>query len=82
MQLELPLLPTATNNYDLKIYDTLVSKNRLTKYQAQFVLEHVSPIEISRTLHDIQLQVINGKINNVGAYTVSVFRQRFNLTDL
>ena len=35
--------------------------------------------EIHKTTYDIQIDVLNNKVGNVGAYTAKVFDKKYNL---
>lgn len=80
IQLELPLLPRETNINTLNQYDELITKYKLTPHQATTIIEHIPYKEINKTFHEITLQIINNKVNNIGAYTLSVFKNKFNLS--
>lgn len=80
IQLELPLLPRETNINTLNQYDELITKYKLTPHQATTIIEHIPYKEINKTFHEITLQIINNKVNNIGAYTLSIFKNKFNLS--
>jgi plasmid replication initiation protein len=78
-QLELPLLPKETTPKQLEIYDQLINKFRLTKSQATTILENVAPQEINKTFYDLNIQLNNHKVENIGGYTLTIFKNKFNL---
>jgi plasmid replication initiation protein len=58
---------------NLPLFTRLTTQFSLRKDQASKVLDNFSPVEINKTLYDIQLKVINREISNIGAYTVKTF---------
>jgi plasmid replication initiation protein len=79
IQYELPLLPRETTPQQLDIYDQLINKFRLTKAQATTIIEHVQPSEINKTFYDLNIQLSNHKVDNIGGYTLTIFKNKFKL---
>jgi plasmid replication initiation protein len=79
IQLELPLLPRETNINTLNQFSELTTKYKLTHHQATTVIENISYREINIVFHEVSLQMSNNKVANIGAYTLAIFRNKFNL---
>lgn len=79
IQLELPLLPRDTNINTLNQFSELTTKYKLTHHQATTVIENISYREINIVFHEVSLQISNNKVANIGAYTLAIFRNKFNL---
>ena len=79
IQLELPLLPRDTNINTLNQFSELTTKYKLTHHQATTVIENISYREINIVFHEVSLQMSNNKVANIGAYTLAIFRNKFNL---
>lgn len=79
IQLELPLLPRETNINTLNQFNELTTKYKLTHHQATTVIENISPREINKVFHEVSVQMSNNKVSNIGAYTLAIFRNKFNL---
>lgn len=60
-------------------YKKLVEKYKLSTWQAKNILQNVPLEEIHKTTYDIQLEVLNNKVRNVGAYTAKVFDEKYSL---
>jgi plasmid replication initiation protein len=69
-------LPSAI---DLELYQRMVEKFRLSKVQTTKIMDNVSTKEIKMTLRDIQMNVNDGKVHNVGAYTFRTFSQKYQI---
>ena len=61
------------------LHKRLVSNFKLSDWQATDIIVHVPEQEIRKTLHEIQLQVINHRIQNMGGYTAKIFDGKYNL---
>lgn len=61
------------------LHQRLVSYFKLSDWQATDIIVHVPEQEIRKTLHEIQLQVINHRIQNMGGYTAKLFDSKYNL---
>lgn len=61
------------------LHKRLVSYFKLSDWQATAIIVHVPEQEIRKTLHEIQLQVINHRIQNMGGYTAKLFDSKYNL---
>lgn len=61
------------------LHKRLVSNFKLSDWQATDIIVHVPEQEIRKTLHEIQLQVINHRIQNMGGYTAKLFDSKYNL---
>ena len=57
----------------------LVEKYKLSSWQAQKIIKEVPEKEIHKTIYDIQIDVLNNKVSNVGGYTAKVFDKKYNL---
>ena len=57
----------------------LIEKYKLSAWQAQRIVSEVAVEEIHKTTYEIQLEVLNHKVRNVGGYTAKVFDQKYNL---
>ena len=79
IQLELPLLPRDTNINTLNQFSELTTKYKLTHHQATTIIENISYREINIVFHEVSLQMSNNKVANIGAYTLAIFRNKFNL---
>jgi plasmid replication initiation protein len=79
IQLELPLLPRDTNINTLNQFNELTTKYKLTHHQATTIIENISYREINIVFHEVSLQMSNNKVANIGAYTLAIFRNKFNL---
>lgn len=79
VQLELPLLPRDTNVNTLNQFGDLTTKYKLTHHQATTIIENVAYKEINKIFHEISIQISNNKVDNIGAYTLAIFRNKFNL---
>lgn len=78
-QLELALLPPSIDVETVQVYDQLINEYRLTKTQATLIIEHLPVREIRKTFYDISIQKVNNKIDNIGGYTLAIFRNKFKL---
>lgn len=79
VQLELPLLPRDTNINTLNQFSELTTKYKLTHHQATTIIENIAYKEINKIFHEISLQISNNKVDNIGAYTLAIFRNKFNI---
>jgi plasmid replication initiation protein len=79
VQLKMDLLPPTLDVEALTVFDQLIKEYRLTRAQATIIVEHIPPQEIKKTFHDITLQKVNNKIDNIGGYTLAIFRNKFKL---
>jgi plasmid replication initiation protein len=61
------------------IYEKLTNKYKLSPWQAKSIIKGVPLDEINKTVYDIQLEVINNKVRNLGGYTAKVFDKKYNL---
>ena len=57
----------------------LTKQYKLSPWQAQIVVRQVSNKEIRKTLHEIQVTILDRKVRTVGAYTATVFSKKYNL---
>ncbi len=57
----------------------MIDSFHLSAKQAKKVAKSVEKQALNKTLHAIQLQKINGKIQNLGGYTRKVLNEKFNL---
>ena len=57
----------------------LTKQYKLSPWQAQIVVRQVSTKEIRKTLHEIQVTILDRKVRTVGAYTATVFSKKYNL---
>lgn len=80
VQLELPLLSASTNINTLDQYEQLTTKYKLTHHQANTIIQHIPYREINKIFHEISVQMSNNKVSNVGAYTLSIFKNKFNIS--
>lgn len=78
-QLEMALLPPLTNLQTLNQFDELLNKYKLTREQARIIIENVPPKEIGIIFNQITLQIVNHKVDNVGGYTLTIFKNKFKL---
>ena len=67
------------NDMDADLHKRLVSYFKLSDWQATDIIVHVPDKEIGKTLHEIQVQVINHRIQNIGGYTAKIFDSKYNL---
>lgn len=61
------------------LMDKLVNQYKLSLWQATEVVKSVDTKEIGKTLYDINIKQINNQIQNIGAYTVKTFEQKYKL---
>ena len=61
------------------LHKRLVSYFKLSDWQATDIIVHVPDKEIGKTLYEIQVQVINHRIQNIGGYTAKIFDSKYNL---
>lgn len=57
------------NEQETALFGRLVNDFNLRKDQATAALRTLSPTEITKRLYQIKLQVTDGKVSNLGAYT-------------
>lgn len=57
------------NEQETALFGRLINDFNLRKDQATAAMRTLSPVEISKRLYQIKLQVNDGKVSNVGAYT-------------
>ena len=57
------------NEQETALFGRLVNDFSLRKDQATAALRTLSPTEISKRLYQIKIQITDGKVSNVGAYT-------------
>lgn len=62
------------------VFSKLTERYKLSVWQAQKILDKVSLPEIHKTTYDIQLELINNKIHNIGGYTAKVFDSKYDLS--
>ena len=67
------------NDHNL-VFNKLTIKYKLSIWQAQKILEKVPLQEIHKTTYDIQLELINNKVHNIGGYTAKIFDEKYNLS--
>ena len=46
---------------------------------AKLIVEGVAKKEIAKTLHEIELRIINNELNNVGGFTAKTFENKYQL---
>lgn len=59
------------------LFERLVNKYGLSSWQAKRILEEILPEEINKTLYELQIKIVNGKINNIGGYTARLFKDKY-----
>jgi len=57
----------------------LTKEFRLSVWQANDIVVNVSEKEIGKTLYEIQLQVINHRVQNIGGYSAKTFDSKYQL---
>lgn len=71
------LVPRKTISYDkeeaMPILSRLIKDFKLRQDQAAQILNTFPIVEISKKLYDIKLLIMNGKVGNIGAYTMTYF---------
>lgn len=78
-QLEIPLLSNQTTIENLKQLDRLQEQFSLSLHQSKIIIENVPVKDINRILYQIKTQDLDNKINNLGGYTLSIFKNKYNL---
>lgn len=61
------------------LHDRLMKKFKLSDWQATDIVVHVSEQEIRATLYEVEIQVVNNRIQNVGGYTAKTFDNKYQL---
>ena len=61
----------------IRNFKRLVEDFKLSAWQARVIVDHVPWKEIGKLLYEIKLQKINGKIGNIGAYTIKAFHNQY-----
>lgn len=62
-----------------RAYERLVGKFGLSTWQAKLIVEGVAEKEIAKTLHEIDLRIINNELKNVGGFTAKTFENKYQL---
>lgn len=78
-QLEIPLLSNQTTIENLKQLDRLQEQFNLSLHQSKTIIENVPVKEINKILYQIKTQDLDNKINNLGGYTLSIFKNKYNI---
>ena len=68
-----------TSVLQASLYEKLTSRYKLSPWQAKSIIKGVPLDEINKTVYDIQLEMINNKVRNLGGYTAKVFDKKYNL---
>ena len=61
------------------LHKRMISTFKLSLWQAKIISKEVTLSEINKTLYEIQLEKVNGKVRNIGGYTANVFDKKFGL---
>lgn len=79
-QMTIPFINSSFSKKELDKYSRLVDEYRLSKHQANSLIENIPLKELNKTLYDIQLANISNKIEtNIGAYTIGVFNKKYGM---
>jgi plasmid replication initiation protein len=78
-QLEIPLLSNQTTLENLKQIERLQEEFNLTLNQSKIIIENISVKDINKTLYQIKLLDTDKKVNNIGGYTLTVFKNKYKL---
>lgn len=72
------LVPKKIISYDVEeskpAFNRLISEFKLRQDQATQVMEHYELPEIHKKMYDLKIILINNKVHNIGAYSVSFFK--------
>ncbi len=68
-----------SNHEPSRAYERLMSRFGLSGWQAKLIVEGVAEKEIAKTLHEIDLRIINNELNNVGGFTARTFENKYQL---
>lgn len=79
-QLEIPLLSNQTTTENLNQLDRLQNQFGLSLNQSRVIIENVPVKDINKILYQIKTQDLDNKIKNIGGYTISIFKNKYNLT--
>ncbi|MCP3659040.1 MAG: hypothetical protein GY830_01460 [Bacteroidetes bacterium] len=61
----------------IKNFKRLVEEFKLSAWQARVIVDHIPQLEVNKLLYEIKLQKINGKIANIGGYTIRTFHNQY-----
>ncbi len=61
----------------IKNFKRLVEEFKLSAWQARTIVDNIPQLETSKLLYQIKIQKINGKISNIGAYTMKTFHNQY-----
>lgn len=62
-----------------QLCERMIKRFRLSNWQASDIIIHVPEEEIRKTLYEIELQIINHKLQNVGGYSAKTFDSKYQL---
>ena len=62
-----------------QLYERLIKRFRLSKWQATDIIVHVPEQEIRKTLYEIELQIVNHQLQSIGGYTAKTFDSKYEL---
>lgn len=62
-----------------RAYERLVGKFGLSVWQAKLIVGEVAEQDIAKTLHEIDLRLINNELTNVGGFTAKTFENKYQL---
>ena len=62
-----------------RAYERLMSRFGLSGWQAKLIVEGVAEKEIAKTLHEIDLRIVNSELTNIGGFTVKTFENKYQL---
>ena len=62
-----------------RAYERLVGRFRLSAWQAKRIVGEVAEKEIFKTLHEIELRMMNNELTNVGGFTAKTFENKYQL---
>ena len=79
LKLDEKLPDNKDSNRDKLVKDRLINKFKLSKWQVSRIVNGVDIKEIGKTTYAIDLEILSGKVRNVGGYTAKVFDQKYNL---
>ena len=74
-----PQLSLDLKDLNTDFYKRLTDKFKLSAWQANLLLRHISEKEIHSTLYEIQLRSANGEIKNIGGFTAHTFENKYKL---
>ncbi|MFH1320603.1 MAG: replication initiation protein [Bacteroidota bacterium] len=60
-----------------KLYERMTQKFKLSDYQTREILKTVPEQIIGKTLYDIQISHMDGKVRNIAAYTWQTFKNQY-----